>query len=80
MYVHKANTYVQRRFRKEEVMEGRKKRLTDDPKTMRLELRLGEDHKAMLDYCSEVLGLPRAEIVRQGIEVMYQKALEQKEK
>ncbi len=28
-----------------------------------------------LDYCHEVLGLTKAEVIRQGIEEMYKKAL-----
>lgn len=45
---------------------------TDDPKKSRLEMRLGEDHQAMLDYCVEATGLSRAEIIRRGISKMYQ--------
>ncbi len=56
-------------------MSPRTGRPTDDPKILRLEMRLGGDHRAMLDYCAEVLKLPRAEIVRRGIEQMYQEAI-----
>jgi len=31
-----------------------------------------------LEYCAKVLGLTKAEVIRRGIDEMYQKALEQK--
>jgi len=33
-----------------------------------------------LDYCVEVLGLTKAEIIRQGIELMYEKAQKEAQK
>jgi len=30
-----------------------------------------------LDYCCKVLGLTKAEVIRQGIDVMYKKAQKQ---
>lgn len=54
-------------------------RLTEDPKSIRLEIRLTEDRQAMLDYCVKVLGLPKAEIIRRGIDRMYAEAQEKSE-
>jgi len=56
----------------------RKGRPTDDPKESRLQFRLSEGDAKKLDYCCEVLGLTKAEVIRQGIEQMYEKARKQK--
>ncbi|MDP4153280.1 MAG: hypothetical protein Q8865_07585 [Bacillota bacterium] len=53
-------------------------RPTDDPKGSRLQFRLSEGDTNKLDYCCEVLGLTKAEVIRQGIEQMYQKARQKK--
>ena len=37
-------------------------------------IRMSDEELKRLDYCSEVLGLPKSEIIRQGIEIMYEKA------
>lgn len=52
---------------------GEKKlgRPTEDPNNVRLELRMTETHREKLDYCVDVTSLSRAEIIRQGIDVMY---------
>lgn len=49
-------------------------RPTDDRKESRLQFRLSEGDTKKLDYCCEVLGLTKAEVIRQGIEQMYEKA------
>lgn len=56
-------------------MSPRTGRPTDNPKKTRLELRLSESDAKMLDYCCKIYGLPKAEIIRQGIKELYQKAL-----
>lgn len=49
-------------------------RPTDDPKKARVGFRLTEDESAMIDYCCEVFGITKTEVIRQGITEMYQKA------
>jgi len=51
---------------------------TDNPKDRGYRIRMTDEELKRLDYCAEVLGLSKAEIIRQGIEEMYKKA--QKEK
>ncbi|ADU27984.1 hypothetical protein Ethha_2491 [Ethanoligenens harbinense YUAN-3] len=53
-------------------------RPTDDPKTLNTRIRFSEGDVQKLDYCCKVLGLTKAEVIRQGIEEMYQKAQKQK--
>jgi hypothetical protein len=48
-------------------------RPTTDPKNIRLEVQLTEEHRERLDYCVDVTSLSRAEIIRQGIDVMHEK-------
>lgn len=43
-----------------------------------MEIRISEEDQEKLEYCAKVLGLTKAEVIRQGIDKMYQKALEQK--
>ncbi|SHI13665.1 hypothetical protein SAMN02745823_02717 [Sporobacter termitidis DSM 10068] len=53
-------------------------RPTDDRKEDRLQFRLSEGDSNKLEYCCEVLGLTKAEVIRQGIDAMYIKAQKQK--
>ena len=53
-------------------------RPTNDPKNVRLEIQLTLERQKKLDYCSKVLGLPKAEIIRQGIDRMYEDVLNKK--
>ena len=39
-------------------------------------LRMSNDELERLDYCCRVLGFPKAEVLRQGLDFMYEKALE----
>lgn len=48
---------------------------SDNPKNLSTRIRMSDEEVKMLDYCCKVLGLTKAEIIRQGIGVMYQKAL-----
>ncbi len=50
-------------------------KVTDDPKFIRLEIRLTEDTKAMLDYCAEANGYSMAEGIRRGIAMLYQQTI-----
>ena len=55
-------------------MSPRTGRPTDDKKELRLQLRVSVGNVKKLEYAAEVLGLPKAEIIRRGIELMYEKA------
>lgn len=48
-------------------------RPTDDPKTLNTRVRLSENDVKMLEYCSEKTGLTKSEIIRRGIELVYNK-------
>lgn len=47
-------------------------RPTEDPKKSRLELRLSDKDTEKLDFCCKVFGLTKAEVIRRGIEKVYQ--------
>lgn len=47
-------------------------RPTDDPKTLSTRIRLSQDDIDMLNYCVEITGKTKSEIIRQGIKVIYQ--------
>ena len=47
---------------------------TENPKDRGYRLRVSDEDLQRLDYCAEVLGLTKAEIIRQGIELTYEKA------
>lgn len=49
-------------------------RPTDDPKKNRLELRLSDHDAEKLDFCCKALGLSKAEVIRRGIDRVYQEA------
>lgn len=59
-------------------MSPRTGRPTDNPKVGRMEIRVSEEDQEKLEYCAKVLDMTKAEVIRQGIDAMYQKALEQK--
>lgn len=48
-----------------------KGRPTSNPKRGRFEIRTSEEEEQMLEYCCEVTGKKRAEIVRMGIKKVY---------
>jgi len=50
-------------------------RPTDDHKNRGYRLRVSEVDLEKLDFCAEVFGLTKAEIIRKGIDQMYAKAL-----
>lgn len=59
-------------------MSPRTGRPTNDPKTLNTRIRLSDSDLERLDYCCKALGLTKAEVIRQGIEAMYEKARKQK--
>ncbi len=54
-------------------MSPRTGRPTDNPKKERLELRLSDDDIIKLEYCCQQTKLSKAEILRQGLDLVYQK-------
>lgn len=55
-------------------MSPRTGRPTVDPKKTRLELRLSDSDAKKLDFCCKTLGLTKAEVIRHGIDRVYQEA------
>lgn len=55
-------------------MSPRTGRPTGDPKKTRLEFRLSDSDSEKLDYCCRTLGLTKAEVIRRGIDRVYQEA------
>lgn len=47
---------------------------SDNPKDRGYRLRVSDEDLEKLDYCAEVLGLTKAEVIRQGIDRMYAEA------
>lgn len=55
-------------------MSPRTGRPTDDPKILRLELRLSDKDAEKLDFCCKVFNLTKAEVLRRGLDKVYQEA------
>ncbi len=55
-------------------MSPRTGRPTDDPKRHESKIRFSDADIGKLDYCSRVLGIAKAEVIRQGIDRMYEEA------
>ena len=53
---------------------------TDNPRNLKIEIRLNEEESNMLDYCHKTLGKPRSEIIRQGIKETYTKLIDLEKK
>jgi len=53
-------------------------KLTDNPKDFMLRARLDEETLEKLDYSAKKFGLSRSEVVRNGIDDEYQKAVNKK--
>lgn len=47
-------------------------RPTDNPKDKQMYVRLSEEDVQKLDYCAKVQKKPKAEIIRMGIDKVYQ--------
>lgn len=56
-------------------MSPRTGRPTDEPKTKRMEVRLSVLDDIKLEYCRETLGLNKTEVVKKGIDMVYQQAV-----
>ena len=55
-------------------MSPRTGRPTDDPKRHETRIRMSDREIEMLSYCCKVYGLTKAEVIRQGIKELYEKA------
>lgn len=55
-------------------------RPTDDPKRIRKQFVISESDAEKLSFCSESTGLSEGEIVRQGIDRVYQALIEDEKK
>ena len=61
-------------------MSPRTGRPTTDPKENQYRIRLSDSDKEKLDYCHEHTGLPKSEIIRQGIDMVYKELTKANEK
>lgn len=51
-------------------------RPTNNPRNKRIEIRIAEDERIILDYCCEILGMTRSDVLRTGIKALYNKAIQ----
>lgn len=52
-------------------MSPRTGRPTDEPKTLSTRIRMSKEDIERLEYCAEVTGKSKAEIIREGIKIVY---------
>ncbi len=52
-------------------MSPRTGRPTEDPKKLRMELRLSDRDTEKLDFCCKALNLTKAEVLRRGLDKVY---------
>lgn len=55
-------------------MSPRTGRPTEDPKKSRLELRLSDRDTEKLEFCCESLKLSKSEVLRRGLDRVYEEA------
>ena len=53
-------------------MSPRTGRPTEAPKTGRIELRLSDQDREMLEFCCEATGKTKAAVIREGIQKVYE--------
>lgn len=53
-------------------MAGRGRPKVEDKRTNQYRVLMNDEEDKMLDYCSKMTGLPKSQIFRKGIEVLYQ--------
>ena len=51
-------------------------RPTTNPRTNRLELRMSDEDMNKLEFCSSATGLSKSEVIRKGIEKVYDEVKE----
>lgn len=54
-------------------MSPRAGRPTDDPKRHETRIRMSDEDVKLLNYCCEVTGMTKTDIIRQGIREVYAK-------
>ena len=64
---------------KEVIQTVRTGRPTDNPKPNRLQVMLSDSEVEKLEFCHKKTNLSKGEIVRQGIDRVYQALIEEKE-
>ena len=64
---------------KEVIQTVRTGRPTDNPKPNRLQVMLSDSEVKKLEFCHKKTNLSKGEIVRQGIDRVYQSLIEEKE-
>ena len=64
---------------KEVIQTVRTGRPTDNPKPNRLQVMLSDSEVEKLEFCHKKTNLSKGEIVRQGIDRVYQSLIEEKE-
>ena len=58
--------------REDEVVAGKGRPAVEDKRTNQYRVLMNDKEDRMLDYCSKATGLPKSQIFRKGIEVLYQ--------
>lgn len=61
-------------------MSPRTGRPSSDPKRTQISLRLSDDDLEKLEYCHAATGIPKQQIIREGIDLVYRKLTEQDDK
>ena len=51
-----------------------------NPKKNNTRIRMSDEELKKLEYCCKVLGLTKAEVIRQGIDRVYQEAIDHESK
>ena len=54
------------------IMAGKGRPSVDDKRTNQYRVLMNDQEDRMLDYCSRKTGVPKSQIFRKGIEVLYQ--------
>jgi hypothetical protein len=65
-------SYIVLKGRKEDAMSPRTGRPTDERKELTVRLRMSPSETEILDYCCEKTGLTRSEVLRLGIQKVYE--------
>lgn len=56
-------------------MSPRTGRPTDDPKRTQITVRLSDNDLKKLEYCHEKTGLPKQQILRKGLYIVYEQLI-----
>lgn len=61
-------------------MSPRTGRPTDNPKKGRLEIRVSDEEEQMMRYCCEALGKTRSDVIREGVDALFEKIKREQER